>query len=114
MELDQHILLGARVQPICLPLPNESFPPETSCIVGGRGRMEEKGRLPAVLREVQLDLVEPAKCIYILQQSQTQMCSRALTYQRDVDHEVSQDPRLHRDMGSDDEDHSRESSGTGS
>ncbi|XP_049430393.1 ovochymase-2 isoform X1 [Epinephelus fuscoguttatus] len=67
VELDQHILLGARVKPICLPLPNESIPPETSCIVGGWGRMKEKGRLPAVLREVQLDLVDPAKCKNVLQ-----------------------------------------------
>ncbi|XP_077953719.1 ovochymase-2-like isoform X3 [Gasterosteus aculeatus] len=67
VELDQHILLGARVQPICLPLPNQSNPPETSCIVGGWGKMKEKGCLPAVLREVQLELVDPAKCKHVLQ-----------------------------------------------
>ncbi|XP_045904656.1 ovochymase-2 isoform X5 [Micropterus dolomieu] len=67
MELDQHIQLGSHAQPICLPLPDDNIPPETSCIVGGWGRMKEKGRLPAVLREVQLDLVDPAKCKYVLQ-----------------------------------------------
>ncbi|XP_073327978.1 ovochymase-2 [Pagrus major] len=67
LELDQHIQFGARVKPICLPLPDENVPPETSCIVGGWGRMKEKGRLPAVLREVQLDLVDPAKCKHVLQ-----------------------------------------------
>ncbi|KAE8295803.1 Ovochymase-2 [Larimichthys crocea] len=67
MELNQPIRLGARVRPICLPLPDENIPPETSCIVGGWGRLKEKGRLPAVLREVQLDLVDPAKCKYVLQ-----------------------------------------------
>ncbi|XP_076588628.1 ovochymase-2, partial [Chaetodon auriga] len=67
MELEQHIRMGARVHPICLPLPDESIPPETSCSVGGWGRVKEKGRLPAVLREVQLDLVDPAKCKYVLQ-----------------------------------------------
>ncbi|KAM9351926.1 serine protease 33 [Symphorus nematophorus] len=67
LELDDFIRLGARVHPICLPLPDESIPPETSCIVGGWGRVREKGRLPAVLREVQLDLVDPAKCKYVLQ-----------------------------------------------
>ncbi|KAI3371683.1 hypothetical protein L3Q82_024252, partial [Scortum barcoo] len=75
MELDRHIRLGrfpslmirARVQPICLPLPDERIPPGTSCIVGGWGRMKERGRLPTVLREVQLDLVDPAKCKYVLQ-----------------------------------------------
>uniref|UniRef100_UPI0037E79510 ovochymase-2 n=1 Tax=Semicossyphus pulcher TaxID=241346 RepID=UPI0037E79510 len=67
IELDQHIQMGARVQPICLPLPDESIAPATSCFVGGWGRMREKGRLPAVLRQVQLDLVNPAKCKHILQ-----------------------------------------------
>ncbi|TMS05823.1 Ovochymase-2 [Larimichthys crocea] len=67
MELNQPIRLGARVRPICLPLPDENIPPETSCMVGGWGRLKEKGRLPAVLREVQLDLVDPAKCKYVLQ-----------------------------------------------
>ncbi|CAK6969951.1 ovochymase-2 [Scomber scombrus] len=67
VELDQHIRLGAHVQPICLPLPDENILPETSCIVGGWGRIKERGRLPAVLREVQLDLVDPAKCKYVLQ-----------------------------------------------
>uniref|UniRef100_G3ND26 Ovochymase 2 n=1 Tax=Gasterosteus aculeatus TaxID=69293 RepID=G3ND26_GASAC len=59
---------GARVQPICLPLPNQSNPPETSCIVGGWGKMKEsKVASPAVLREVQLELVDPAKCKHVLQ-----------------------------------------------
>uniref|UniRef100_A0A671VSJ8 Ovochymase 2 n=1 Tax=Sparus aurata TaxID=8175 RepID=A0A671VSJ8_SPAAU len=67
LELDQRIRFGARVKPICLPLPEEKIPPETNCIVGGWGRVKEKGRLPAVLREVQLDLVDPAKCQHVLQ-----------------------------------------------
>ncbi|XP_063732702.1 ovochymase-2 [Eleginops maclovinus] len=66
MELDQHIVLGTHVQPICLPLPDDSLQPGTSCIIGGWGRMKEKGRLPAVLREVRLNLVDPAKCKYVL------------------------------------------------
>ncbi|XP_069383825.1 ovochymase-2 isoform X3 [Paralichthys olivaceus] len=67
VELDQHIRLGIRVQPICLPLPDEKTLPRTRCIVGGWGRIKERGRLPAVLREIQLDLVDPAKCKYVLQ-----------------------------------------------
>ncbi|XP_028263544.1 ovochymase-2 isoform X2 [Parambassis ranga] len=35
--------------------------------MGGWGRIKERGRLPAVLREVCLDLVEPAKCKHVLQ-----------------------------------------------
>ncbi|XP_051238815.1 ovochymase-2 isoform X1 [Dicentrarchus labrax] len=67
VELDKRIRLGARVHPICLPLPDESIPPETSCILGGWGRVKEKGRLPPVLREVQLHLVDPARCKFVLQ-----------------------------------------------
>ncbi|KAL6107400.1 ovch2 [Pungitius sinensis] len=67
VELNQHILLGAHVQPICLPLPNESNLPETTCIVGGWGKIKEKGCLPAVVREVQLELVDPARCKHVLQ-----------------------------------------------
>ncbi|KAM7003464.1 ovochymase-2 [Tautogolabrus adspersus] len=63
IKLDQHIRLGrfpSSVQPICLPLPDDSIAP-TTCIVGGW-----EGRPSAVLREVQLDLVDPAKCRFIL------------------------------------------------
>ncbi|GLD65600.1 ovochymase-2 isoform X1 [Lates japonicus] len=67
VELDQHIQLGVHVQPICLPLPDEKILPQTSCIVGGWGRIKERGRQPLVLREVRLDLVDPAKCKYVLQ-----------------------------------------------
>ncbi|KAK6317965.1 hypothetical protein J4Q44_G00112560 [Coregonus suidteri] len=67
LEINGHIRLGPSVQPICLPLPSENFPPRTSCLVSGWGRTKERGRLPAILREVQLELVEPAKCKYVLQ-----------------------------------------------
>uniref|UniRef100_A0A673Y486 Ovochymase 2 n=1 Tax=Salmo trutta TaxID=8032 RepID=A0A673Y486_SALTR len=67
LEIDGHIRLGPGVQPICLPLPSEKFPPRTSCLVSGWGRTKERGLLPAILREVQLELVEPAKCKYVLQ-----------------------------------------------
>ncbi|XP_030588079.1 ovochymase-2 [Archocentrus centrarchus] len=67
IELDQRIQMGARVQPICLPLPNESIPPQATCITAGWGRIKERGRLPVVLREVRLDLVDQTKCKYVLQ-----------------------------------------------
>ncbi|AWP08958.1 putative ovochymase-2-like [Scophthalmus maximus] len=66
VELDRRVRLGVHVQPICLPLPDEKILPRTSCIVGGWGRIKERGRLPAVLRQVQLDLVDPAKCKHVL------------------------------------------------
>ncbi|XP_041853104.1 ovochymase-2 isoform X2 [Melanotaenia boesemani] len=67
VELDQHIQMGSHVYPICLPLPDENIPPGTSCIVGGWGRTRERGHISAVLREVHLDLVDPAKCKHVLQ-----------------------------------------------
>ncbi|XP_048112985.1 ovochymase-2 isoform X1 [Alosa alosa] len=62
LEVDGLIQFDEHVQPLCLPLPSEKFPASTSCIVGGWGRIRERGRLPAVLREVMLDLVEPGRC----------------------------------------------------
>ncbi|XP_071362713.1 ovochymase-2 isoform X2 [Trachinotus anak] len=52
---------------------------------------------------VNMDLADPD-----VQQS----TSRALSYQGDMDQRTPEDPRLHMDMGSDDEDYSGESSGT--
>ncbi|KAL0968559.1 hypothetical protein UPYG_G00268460 [Umbra pygmaea] len=66
LEINGHIRFGSRVQPICLPLTSDIFPPGTSCLVSGWGRTKERGHLPAVLREVDLELVEHAKCKYIL------------------------------------------------
>ncbi|XP_036964112.1 ovochymase-2 isoform X3 [Acanthopagrus latus] len=76
LELDQRIRFGARVRPICLPLPDENIPPETNCIVGGWGRVKEKGRLPAVLREVRLDLLDPARCKHVLQTVKSSLLSQ--------------------------------------
>ncbi|XP_035769772.1 ovochymase-2 isoform X2 [Neolamprologus brichardi] len=67
IELNQRIQMGARVQPICLPLPNDNILPQTACMTAGWGRIKERGRLPMVLREVHLDLVDRAKCKYVLQ-----------------------------------------------
>ncbi|XP_069571306.1 ovochymase-2 [Brachyistius frenatus] len=78
VELQRHIQMGARVQPICLPLPDENIPPLSGCVVGGWGRMMERGSLPAVLREVRLDLVEPARCKYVLQTVKSSILSQRL------------------------------------
>ncbi|CAL8235723.1 unnamed protein product [Boreogadus saida] len=66
VELEGHIQLGAHVQPICLPLPEESFTSPASCMMAGWGRVRERGRVAAVLREVQLDLVDQARCKHVL------------------------------------------------
>ncbi|KAK2841836.1 hypothetical protein Q5P01_012036 [Channa striata] len=36
----------SRVQPICLPLPDENILTQTHCVVGGWGKIKERGRLP--------------------------------------------------------------------
>ncbi|KAJ8002786.1 hypothetical protein DPEC_G00162570 [Dallia pectoralis] len=90
LEINGHIQFGPHVQPICLPLARERFPPRTGCLVSGWGRTKERGRLPAVLREVHLELVEPAKCKYVLktlrptQQTQTVLCAGPETGGRDA------------------------------
>ncbi|KAL2093995.1 hypothetical protein ACEWY4_011307 [Coilia grayii] len=67
VELDGQIEFGEHAKPLCLPLPSEKFPPQTSCIVAGWGRVRERGYLPPVNREVMLDIVEPARCKHVLQ-----------------------------------------------
>uniref|UniRef100_A0A668SAY1 Ovochymase 2 n=1 Tax=Oreochromis aureus TaxID=47969 RepID=A0A668SAY1_OREAU len=78
IELNQRIQMGARVQPICLPLPNENILPQTTCMTAGWGRIKERGRLPVVLREVHLDLVDGAKCKYVLQTLKGSMMNQRL------------------------------------
>uniref|UniRef100_A0A3B3XHI3 Uncharacterized protein n=1 Tax=Poecilia mexicana TaxID=48701 RepID=A0A3B3XHI3_9TELE len=65
VELDRHVAMGARVRPICLPLPDFKIPPSTKCVVAGWGKTWERGHIPAVLREVHLGLVDQAKCKYV-------------------------------------------------
>ncbi|XP_063333959.1 ovochymase-2 [Pelmatolapia mariae] len=78
IELNQRIQMGARVQPICLPLPNDNILPQTTCMTAGWGRIKERGRLPMVLREVHLDLVDRAKCKYVLQTLKGSMMNQRL------------------------------------
>ncbi|KAM9808084.1 ovochymase-2 [Neosynchiropus ocellatus] len=66
VELDGHVQFGVLVRPICLPLPDERSTPGSGCIVAGWGRTRERGRLPAVLREVPLDLLHRARCQHVL------------------------------------------------
>ncbi len=33
--------LGDFIKPVCLPYPGERFPPKTTCVVGGWGRITE-------------------------------------------------------------------------
>ncbi|XP_072290524.1 ovochymase-2 [Eucyclogobius newberryi] len=67
LEPSQPIHLGKWVQPVCLPLPDDHSHPDTNCIVAGWGRTKERGHLSTTLHEVQLNLVDPAKCKHVLQ-----------------------------------------------
>ncbi|XP_043084769.1 ovochymase-2-like [Puntigrus tetrazona] len=67
LEIKGHIHFGDFVKPVCLPYPGERFPAKTMCVVGGWGRITEKGPLSSVLQEVQLDLLEQSKCKHVLQ-----------------------------------------------
>ncbi|XP_051740984.1 ovochymase-2-like [Ctenopharyngodon idella] len=68
---DEHnmcvFLTGDFIKPVCLPHPGERFPPKTMCVVGGWGRITERGPLPSVLQEVHLDLLQQSKCKHVLQ-----------------------------------------------
>ncbi|XP_076878260.1 ovochymase-2 isoform X2 [Brachyhypopomus gauderio] len=67
LELEGRIQFSNFVQPVCLPVPGEVFPPKTTCLVAGWGHTYERGPRAPVLREVQLDLVEPVICRHVLQ-----------------------------------------------
>ncbi|KAF4095018.1 hypothetical protein G5714_024096 [Onychostoma macrolepis] len=67
LEIKGRIHFGDFIKPVCLPYPGERFPPKTMCVVGGWGRITEKGPLSSVLQEVQLNLLEQNKCKHVLQ-----------------------------------------------
>uniref|UniRef100_A0A673GL14 Ovochymase 2 n=1 Tax=Sinocyclocheilus rhinocerous TaxID=307959 RepID=A0A673GL14_9TELE len=67
LETKGRIHFGDFIKPVCLPYPGERFPPKTMCVVGGWGRITEKGPLSSVLQEVQLNLLEQSKCKHVLQ-----------------------------------------------
>ncbi|XP_026874062.2 ovochymase-2 [Electrophorus electricus] len=66
LELEGHIRFSDFAQPVCLPAPGEVFPPKTTCLVAGWGRTYERGPRAPVVREVQLELVDPAVCRHVL------------------------------------------------
>ncbi|XP_039892083.1 ovochymase-2 isoform X4 [Simochromis diagramma] len=45
IELNQRIQMGARVQPICLPLPYDNILPQTACMTAGWGRIKERSMM---------------------------------------------------------------------
>ncbi|XP_057186486.1 ovochymase-2-like [Triplophysa rosa] len=67
LEIKGRIQFGNLIKPVCLPNPGERFPPKTMCVVAGWGRIKDRGPLPLVLQEVDLDVVEQSRCKHVLQ-----------------------------------------------
>ncbi|XP_077066706.1 ovochymase-2 [Siphateles boraxobius] len=67
LEINGSIHFDDFIKPVCLPHSGERFPPKTMCVVGGWGRITERGPLPSVLQEVHLDLLKQSKCKDVLQ-----------------------------------------------
>ncbi|XP_056595669.1 ovochymase-2-like isoform X3 [Triplophysa dalaica] len=67
LEIKGRIQFGNLIKPLCLPNPGERFPPKTMCVVAGWGRIKERGPLPLILQEVDLDVVEQSRCKQVLQ-----------------------------------------------
>ncbi|XP_048014131.1 ovochymase-2-like [Megalobrama amblycephala] len=90
IEISGRIHFGDFIKPVCLPHPGERFPPKTMCVVGGWGRITERGPLPSVLQEVHLDLLEQSKCKHVLQtlrpgqKTFTVLCAGPETGRRDA------------------------------
>ncbi|XP_069479703.1 ovochymase-2 [Ambystoma mexicanum] len=62
VELDEGIIFGPSVQPVCLPTLDETFEPGLLCTVYGWGRTLENGFLPPRLQEVELPIIEAGEC----------------------------------------------------
>ncbi|XP_056307283.1 ovochymase-2-like [Danio aesculapii] len=67
LEINGRIHFGDFIKPVCLPYPGKRFVPNTMCVVGGWGRITERGSLSSVLQEVHLDLLDQSKCKQVIQ-----------------------------------------------
>ncbi|XP_044133425.1 ovochymase-1 [Bufo gargarizans] len=60
--LQKPILLGSRVQRVCLPQVGEKVEPGTMCVASGWGRVNESGELSNILQEVNLPILDDEMC----------------------------------------------------
>ncbi|KAM5138213.1 ovochymase-2-like [Mantella aurantiaca] len=65
--LEGHIVFGAKIQPACLPSPDEFFPTGSLCVALGWGRTSENGPVATSLQQVTLPIVDHQTCIRVLQ-----------------------------------------------
>ncbi|CAH2326045.1 ovochymase-2 isoform X1 [Pelobates cultripes] len=66
LELNGQITFDDKIQPACLPTPDEAFRPGLLCVALGWGRLQESGRIPSILYEVSLPVIEPTTCTAVM------------------------------------------------
>ncbi|KAM8939174.1 ovochymase-2 [Pelodytes ibericus] len=66
LELNGYITFDDKIQPICLPNPDDVFEPGFLCVALGWGRLKENGVLPTTLQEVSLPIIEPKRCTSVM------------------------------------------------
>uniref|UniRef100_A0A8C5N1I5 Ovochymase-2 n=1 Tax=Leptobrachium leishanense TaxID=445787 RepID=A0A8C5N1I5_9ANUR len=64
--LDGNITFDERIQPVCLPNPDDIFEPGFLCVALGWGRLQENGILPKSLQEVSLPIIESQTCSSVM------------------------------------------------
>ncbi|XP_068929490.1 ovochymase-2 [Petaurus breviceps papuanus] len=66
LKMNGTFKFGQFVGPVCLPKQGETFHPGFICTTAGWGRLEENGRLPQVLHQVDLPILTKRKCAAML------------------------------------------------
>ncbi|XP_036620990.1 ovochymase-2 [Trichosurus vulpecula] len=66
LKMNGTFKFGQFVGPVCLPKQGETFEPGFICTTAGWGRLEENGRLPQVLHQVDLPILTKRKCAAML------------------------------------------------
>ncbi|XP_073460542.1 ovochymase-2-like [Aquarana catesbeiana] len=67
LVLEGRIVFGVKIQPACLPSPDEFFPAGFLCVALGWGRTSEDGPVATVLQKVTLPIVEHQTCMRVMQ-----------------------------------------------
>ncbi|XP_018415220.1 PREDICTED: ovochymase-2-like [Nanorana parkeri] len=67
LVLNENIKFDGKIQPACLPSPDEIFPPGYLCVALGWGRTLEHGPVAKILQQVTLPIVEQEACMRTMQ-----------------------------------------------